>query len=108
MFADRASLFENLKDVQIITPIEQGSGITAATCKKYDLPPLRTANVPVKCRQATSTSNGFACQPLPGRHTREAAFLLAEKMTEHVVNRRAMLVGLIFEQIQLAEQEGHQ
>ena len=61
VFADRASLFENLKDVQIITPIEQGSGITAATCKKYDLPPLRTAHVPVKCRQATSTSNGIAC-----------------------------------------------
>ena len=35
-------------------------------------------------------------------------FLLAEKMTEHVVKRRAMLVGLIFEQIELAEQEGHQ
>lgn len=36
-------------------------------------------------------------------------FYLAEKMTEHVVNGlRAMLVGLIFEQIQLAEQEGHQ
>lgn len=33
VFTDRASLFENLKDVQIITPIEQGSGITAATCE---------------------------------------------------------------------------
>ena len=30
-------------------------------------------------------------------------------MTEHVVNGlRAMLVGLIFEQIELAEQEGHE
>lgn len=35
-------------------------------------------------------------------------FYLAEKMTEHVVKRCAMLVGLIFEQIELAEQEGHQ
>ena len=36
-------------------------------------------------------------------------FLLAEKMTEHVVNGlRAMLAGLIFEQIELAEQEGHE
>lgn len=52
-FPDCVSLFENLKNLQSNhLSIEQGSGITAATCENICLAALRTAYSSIKCRQA--------------------------------------------------------
>ena len=78
VFADRACLFQNLKNLQNNPPlIEQGSGISRYL-RKYMIASLRTARFFVKCRQAMSAPLDLPV-PLPGRHTREAVFSCLNK-----------------------------
>ena len=73
VFADRASLFENLKNVQNKLPLSCRKRHNRRPCEIY-VTVFTDGSFLCKMQTGNVRAIGFACQPLPGRHTREAAF----------------------------------